>query len=139
MVSTERGAAISIAVHISGYVAHAQFFPALARDKLAPNVERARVTEDQQSPGHTPISPARLCESLTFGTSHAPNGCAGAKQCCCVPCGMTKNIICYKEVLDDLADLLYFYYVHLRVSNSDANWFCCYLRVLHFGSVPPDV
>ena len=30
-------------------------------------------------------------------------------------------------------------YVYLRALNSDANWFCCYLRVSHFGSVPPDV
>ena len=27
----------------------------------------------------------------------------------------------------------------LRASKSDANWFCCYLQTLHFGSVPPDV
>ena len=46
-------------------------------------------------------------------------------------CGVTKNIIWYKNGLG-LATCV-------RASNSVGNWFCCYLQTLHFGSVPPDV
>ena len=47
-------------------------------------------------------------------------------------------IVWYKRSLGRLVHVLCVN-VHLRASNSDANRFCCYLWVLHFGSVPPDM
>ena len=49
---------------------------------------------------------------------------------------MAKNTEKILSILLSSCNVLFFY---LRASNSDTNWFYCYLWVSHFGSVPPDM
>jgi len=49
---------------------------------------------------------------------------------------MAKNTEKMLGILLSSCDVLLLY---LRASNSDTNWFCCYLLLSHFGSVPPDM
>jgi len=46
-------------------------------------------------------------------------------------CSMTENIVWYKRSLGMTGKI----FCILRALNSDANWFCCYLQILHFGLI----